>query len=118
MGARRRGRSSAAKYSADDRRRRRERRRGEYVETRRRGADDFAEKGGNTGADSEGHAIGAVNRAQAMNVLEMKDYGKVQRKKKCKVARPNDKVVVGARVIYKRKIKDGEAEKYRCRLVA
>ena len=34
------------------------------------------------------------------------------------IARPNDKLVVGARVIYKRKMKDGKAEKYKCRLVA
>ena len=34
------------------------------------------------------------------------------------MARPNDKLVVGARVIYKSKTKDGELEKYGCRLVA
>ena len=37
---------------------------------RRRGID-YVEKGGDTGADSEGHVIGAVNRQQAMNALEM-----------------------------------------------
>ena len=36
---------------------------------------------------------------------------KSSEKKKCKVARPNDKLVVGSRVVYKRKIKDGEVEK-------
>ena len=41
-----------------------------------------------------------------MNALEMEEWWKVQRKKKCKVARPNDKLVVGARVIYNRKILD------------
>ena len=39
-------------------------------------------------------------------------------KKKSKVTRPNDKLVVGAKVIYKRKMNGGEVEKYRCRLVA
>ena len=38
-------------------------------------------------------------------------------KEKCKVARPNDKAVVGARVIYKRKMEGGKVEKYRCRRV-
>ena len=53
-----------------------------------------------------------------MNALEMGEWMKVQRKKKCKVARPNDKLVVEARVIYEGKMKDGEVKKYKCRLVA
>ena len=85
---------------------------------RRRGLDGFAEKGGYTGADSEGHVTGAVNRQQAMNALQMEELREVRRKKKCKVARPNYKLVVGARAIYKRNMKDGEVTKYRCRLVA
>ena len=52
-----------------------------------------------------------------MNVLEMEEWRKIRRKKKCRVAQPNDKLVVGARIIYKRKMKDGEVEKYGCRLV-
>ena len=40
-----------------------------------------------------------------MNALEMEEWRKVQ-KKKCKVARPNDKLVVEARVIYNRNILD------------
>ena len=35
-----------------------------------------------------------------------------------KVARSNDKLVVGARMIYKRKMKACEVEKYRCQLTA
>ena len=117
-GARRPGRSSAAKYSAYDRRSRRGRRRGEYVDMRRRGLDNFSEKAEDTGADGERHAIGALNRQQqAMNALETEEWRKVRRKKKYKVARPNDKLVVGARVIYKRNMKGGEVEMYRCRLV-
>ena len=85
---------------------------------RRRGLDDFAEEGRDTGVGSEGHVIGTVNRQQAMNALEVEEWRKVRRKKKCGVARPNAKPVVGAREIYKRKMKDGEVEKYRCRLVA
>ena len=108
--ARRHGRSSAAKSSADDRRSRR----GGRVGVRRRGLDDFAEEGRNARADSEEHVTEAVNRQQAINALEMKERGKVRRKKKCTVARPNDKLVVGARVIYKRKMKDGKVEKYGC----
>ena len=69
MGARRRERSSAAKFYADER----GRRRGECVDVRPRGNDEFAEEGGAIGADSEGHAIGAVNRQQAMNALEMEE---------------------------------------------
>ena len=37
-----------------------------------------------------------------MNALEMEEWRKVW-KKKCKVARPNDKLMVGTRVIYNRK---------------
>ena len=72
-GARRRERSSAAKSSADDRRSRRVRREGEYAGMRRRGLDDFAEEGADTGADSEGHATGTVNRQQAMDAMEMEE---------------------------------------------
>ena len=53
-----------------------------------------------------------------MNALEMEEWRKVRRKWKWKVARQNDKLVVGARVIYKRKMKDVEVEKYGCQLVA
>ena len=74
--------------------------------------DDFAVKGGDIGADREGHVIGTVNRQQAMDALEMEEWRKVRRKNKCKVVRPNDKFVVGARMIYKRKMKDGVVEKY------
>ena len=63
------------------------------------GGDDFAGEGGDTGADSEGHVIGAVNRQQAMNALEMEEWRKIGRTKKCKVARPNDKLVARGRVI-------------------
>ena len=66
-GARRRERSSAAKFSADERGRRRE----ECVDMRRRGLNDFAEEGGDTGADSEGRVTRAVNRQQAINAQQM-----------------------------------------------
>ena len=91
-GARKYERSSAAKFFVDER----ERRRGECVNMRRREHDDFAEESGDTGADSEGHVAGAVNRQQAMNALEMKEWSEVRRKKKSKVAQPLDKLVVGA----------------------
>ena len=81
-GARRHERSSATKFSAD----KRGRRRGDCVNVRRRGLDDFAEEGGDSGADSEGCVIGAVNREQAMNPLEMEVWRKVRKKKKYKVA--------------------------------
>ena len=112
-GARRRE-SSRGAISADEQGRRRE----DCVDVRRRGRDNFAEEGGDTGAYSEGHVTGAVNRQQTMNTVEMEEWRKVRRKKKCKAARPNDKLVGGARVIYKRNMKCGEVEKYRCRLVA
>ena len=113
VGARRRGRRSTAKFSADER----GRQRGECVDVRRRGHDVLSEESGATGPDSEGHVTGAVNRQKTMNALEMEECRKVRRKK-WKVARPNDKLVVRARMLYKRKIKDGEVEKYRCRLTA
>ena len=83
---------------------------------RRRGLEDFAEEGGNTGADREGHVTGTAHRQQATNALEMEEWWKARGKKKCKVARPNDKLEVGVRMIYKRKMKRGEVEKYKCRL--
>ena len=75
---------------------------------RRRRHDEFAEEGGDTGADSEGHITGAVNRQKAMNALEMEEWRNVRRKNKWKLAPPNEK----------RTMKDGEVEKYRCRLTA
>ena len=117
-GARRRGRSSAAKFSADDRKRRRGRRRGASVGVRWRELDNSAEESGDAGADIEGHITEIVNRQQAMNALEMDEWRKVRRKKKCKMARPNGKLVVGARMINKRKMKDGEVDTYKCRPVA
>ena len=97
-GVRRCGRSCTAKLSTDER----ERRRREYVVVRWRRHDDFSEEGGAIGADSEEHVTGAVHRQQTMNALEMEEWRKV-RKKKCKVARPNDKLMVGTRVIYNMK---------------
>ena len=113
-GACMRERSNAAKFSADEQ----GRWRGECVDVRRRVHDDFSENGGATGADSEGHVTGAVNRQKAVNALEMEKYRNVRRKKKWKVAQPNEKLVVGARMMYKRKMKDCEVEKYRYRLTA
>ena len=74
------------------------------------GRDAFAEEDGDTGANREGHVTGAVSQQQAKNVLEMEELRKNRRKKKCKVTRSNDKYVVRARVIYKRKMKGGEVE--------
>ena len=65
---------------------------------------------GDTKADSERHAIRAVNRQHTMNAQEIGKWRKVRTKKKIKVARPNVKLVVGARVAYKINIKDGEVE--------
>ena len=77
----------------------------------------FQRISGATGPDSEGHVTGAANRQKMMNALEMEEWRKVWRKK-WKVARPNDKLVVRARMIYKTKMKDGEVEKYKSRLTA
>ena len=64
---------------------------------RRRWHDEFSEEGGATRAVSERHVTGVVNRKKAMNAPKMEEWRKVGRKKKCKVARPDDKLVVGAR---------------------
>ena len=112
-GARRHG-SSAAKVSTDER----GKRRGECVDVRRRGNDGFAEEGGETGAHSEENVAGEVNWQKTMNALEVEEWRKVRRKKKCKVTRPNDKFMVGAGGGYKRNVKGGEVKKYGCRLVA
>ena len=59
MGARRRERSSTAKFSADER----GRRQGECIGVQRWGLNDFAEEGGDARADSEGHVTGAEKPA-------------------------------------------------------
>ena len=84
---------------------------------RRWGHDVLSEESGATGPDSEGNITGAVNRQKTTNALQMEEWRKVRRKK-WKVARPNDKLMVRSRMIYKTKMKDGEVEKYRCRLTA
>ena len=66
---------------------------------RRWGHADVSEECRATGADSERHPTGAVNRQQAMNALEMEEWKNV-RKKKWNVTQPNDKLVIGASVIY------------------
>ena len=53
-----------------------------------------------------------------MNALEMEEWRKVWKNNKCKMARPSGELVVGAKVIYKRKLKNGEVKKYKCRLIA
>ena len=59
-----------------------------------------------------------VNRQQAMDSLEMEEWRKGRRKKKCKMASPNDKLVVEARIFHKRNVReDGEVKKYKCRVV-
>ena len=52
-----------------------------------------------------------------MNALEMVEWRKDQKKKKCKMARPNGKPVVRTRMICNINIKDGKVEKYKCRFV-
>ena len=48
----------------------------------------------------------------------MEEWEKVGRKKKWKVVRSNDKLVVGVRVIYEIYIKNGEVDKSRYQLAA
>ena len=72
-GARRRERSNARKFSVDER----GWRRGECVNVRRWGLDDFAEEGGATEADSEGHVTEAVNRQKVKNAPEMEEWRNV-----------------------------------------
>ena len=49
---------------------------------RRREFNDFAEEGGDTGVDGEGHVTGVVNWLLAMNALEVEEWRNVRRKKK------------------------------------
>ena len=131
-GARRRGRSCTAKFSADKRGRRQR----ECVDVRRQGHDGFSWRGGATGPDSEGHVTGAVSRQKAMNAQdgkwrkvrsarwrkaeEVEMHGMDENCVYKQVARLKDKLVVGTttKMLYKRKMKDGAVQKYRCRLVA
>ena len=106
-------------FFPNDQRSRPGRWRGECVGVRRQKIDGFVNEAGNTGPDSGGHVIGTENRQQSMDSPEMEEWRKARRKWKCKVARPNDKLVVGNKMLYKKKIRqDGEVEKYKCRLVA
>ena len=110
-GAHRHG-NSAAKFSADDR----ERRQGECVHVQLRGPDDFEEKGRDIGAYSEGHVTGAIIPQHVINIPKMKELKKVWRKKKYKVARPNDKLMVETKNALQEEKKveqDGEFEKYK-----
>ena len=77
---------------------------------RRRGLDHFAEEGGDNGTANGRYVTGKVNQKQAMNELNMEEWRKVRRKRKRKMARPNVKLVIGVRMIYKRKMKGGEIE--------
>ena len=87
------------------------------VRLQRRGFDGFAGEGGDTGADSRGHVTGTKNRQQAMDSPEMEEWQKARRKKG-KVARPKGKLVVGTKILYKIKMRQGgEVAKYKCRLV-
>ena len=53
-----------------------------------------------------------------MNSPDMEEWRKAQRIKKCKMARLNEKLVVGARRLYKQNMReDGEVERYKYRLV-
>ena len=68
------------------------------------------------------------NRRQAMESQEWDEWRKVEETEmlgmveNCvykQVARPKDKLVVGTKMLYKRKIgQNGKVEKYKCRLVA
>ena len=66
---------------------------------RQRGVDDFAEEDRDTGADNEGHVTGSVSPQQAMNALKMEEWPKARRKKKYKMARHDEKLVIEARMI-------------------
>ena len=49
-----------------------------------------------------------------MNSPDMEEWRKAQRIKKCKMARLNEKLVVGARRLYKQNMReDGEVERYK-----
>ena len=73
----------------------------------------FFKGDGATAADSERHVTGAVNGQVTMNTPQNEVWNKVHRNNKWKVARPNKKHEVGARIIYNRFVKSGEGEKYR-----
>ena len=92
---------------------------GECVGGRRLGIDRFINEGGGTGVDSGGHATGTEYRQQSRDSLEKETGRKARRKWKCKVVTPNDKLVAGTKMLYKRNIKqDGEVKKYKRRTVA
>ena len=76
----------------------------------------FAGKDGDTEVDCEEHIIGTKNWQQSMDSPEMERWRKARRKRKCKVVRLKDKLVVGTTMLYRNIEQDGKVEKFKCRL--
>ena len=85
----------------------------------RRGSDGYAGDAGYTGTEESeiGNRIAGMGRTSEAKEAEI--LGMVENCVYKQVARPKDKLVVGTKMLYKRKIgQDGKVEKYKCRLVA
>ena len=66
-----------------------------------RGLNSFADEGVGNGADSERRVTRTENLQQSMDSPEMEEWRKARRKCQCKVARPNEKLVVGTKCLAK-----------------
>ena len=105
-------------FLAGDRGRRGKRRR-ECVGMRRRGPDGYAGDAGYTGTEKSAAAMESQEWDEWRKAEETEMLGMVENCVYKQVARPKDKLVVGTKMLYKRKIgQDGKVEKYKCRLVA
>ena len=85
---------------------------------RRRGPDGYAGDAGYTGTEKSaaGDRVAGMGRMAEGGGDEM--FGMVKNCVYKQVARPKDKLVVGTKMLYKRKIgQDGKVEKYKCPLV-
>ena len=76
-----------------------------------RGLDGSATESRDTEPDNGGGVNETVNRQQAMDTLDRKEWRRAPGMTKCKMTRLNDKLVDGARILDKRNLReDGEVE--------
>ena len=86
---------------------------------RRRGPDGYAGDAGYTGTEESAAGDGIAGMGRMAEGRETEMLGMVKNFVYKQVARPKDELVVGTKMLYKRKIgQDDKVEKYKCRLVA
>ena len=86
---------------------------------RRRGPDGYAGDARYTGTEKSATGDGIWEWDEWRKAEEAENLGMVENCVYKQVARPKDRLVVGTKMLYKRKLgQDGKVDKYKCRLVA